>query len=171
MKYGSIEGMISFDAMIRKEFHSEYDAQLAGRAYAEVWKIYQNLEKYGYKLNKIDSGEKKYSVTKEEGKEFKIIGTYNTLEEAKNACMTGDEEIDEFDPNERYALLTLDGKNATGKIYDNEGEPVAYVLDQIREETPEWRKWIATESSPDVIRVKRRMRKVFDKIFAEEKEV
>ncbi len=174
IKYGGADAVIGFTEMIRHAFHHPIDRELIEKAYAEVEYVYKHLEEFGYKLNTISSGKVKYCVTRNNEEELdNVIGTFPTEEEARQAAINGDEKIEAFDPDERYALVTLEGKNATGEIYDNEGAAIAYVLDKFPGKVPNWRKWYIQENSPETVAVKRRisqeMSEVISKIESEGK--
>lgn len=84
-----------------------------------------------YHLNRISSGHMVYDVVKktygDPEDDTVLIGTYNTDEEAQNH-MTEDTEIISYDPDEWWAILDENNKNATLMLYPTKRRAMAFLL-------------------------------------------
>ena len=170
IKYGGVETQIGFTETMRDIVGQPFDKGQLAAAYADVENVYRNLESFGYRINEIRSGVTRYCVTRDTGNDIEHIGTYETMAEAQSAATHGDEEIEAFDPMIRYALVTLEGKNATGEVYEMEGEAVAYVMDQFPDKVPNFRKWAIGENSPEIQAQKDRVARIIDEYVTGQRE-
>lgn len=126
----------------------------------EIDRVLNNAEEsYGYKLNYIRSGNVIYDVwrwkgtidnpdaeTSEGTLWTEEIGSYDTLEEANQAAVPDEDgtpaEVQECDPEEMWAIVGPDGKNATEMIYPSKIRAAVFLIGVLGEKkVPNWYAW------------------------------
>lgn len=130
------------------------------KAAKEIDQVLNQTEKvYGYKLNYIRSGNIRYDVWRwrysDEEPEAdppvctmwaEEIGTYDTPEEAKQAAVPAEDgtpaEIQEYDPEEMWAIVDTEGKNVTDMLYPSKIRAAIFLLGVLgKEKAPGWHAW------------------------------
>ena len=113
-------------------------------------------EVFGYTLNYIKSGQQEFNVFKwhseiDDGQENERYqkgsmwaedkGTFPTLEEAK-AIADEDDEIEEYDPEEMWAIVDPNGNNPTNMIYPYKERAAVFLIGILgKNKLPNWYAW------------------------------